>query len=125
MKTPKIITIAARNLRKNMTQSEILLWNRLKAYQSGIKIYRQKPIFVIREDSWFERYIIADFYFPNKKLIIEIDGSIHNKNNIYNLDRIKEKLLQKRWFKITRFTNNEIENNLQAIIQKISISFSS
>lgn len=125
MNTPEIITTAARKLRKDMTYSEKLIWAQLKACQRWIKIYRQKPIFVWRENNWLERYIIADFYFPDKKLIIEIDWSIHDDKRIYQLDRIKESLLKKRWFHIIRFYNDDVNSNLEATIHKIITPFSS
>ncbi len=118
-----IIKIACRNLRKNMTKSEVILWNKIKSWKIWKKFYRQKPIFVFKENSWLDRYIIADFYSPENKLIIEIDWSIHNLKEIYNLDQEKEKLLQNRWFKIIRFKNEEIFNDIEWIIEKIMKTF--
>lgn len=91
-----IIKIACRKLRQNMTKSEIILWNELKADKIWKKFYRQKPIFVFKENSWLDRFIIADFYSPDNKLIIELDWSIHNLKEIYQLDLEKEKLLKNR-----------------------------
>ena len=84
-----------------------------------MKINRQAPIYLFTEDFWLDRYIIADFYCPEKKLIIEIDGSIHHRDDIYLLDREKEKLLTEAWYTILRFTNEEIEYSLDMIINKI------
>ncbi len=65
------------------------------------------------------RYIIPDFYIASKKLIIEIDWSIHKLSTILSLDKIKEDLILKRWFNIIRITNNEIENNIEKVILRI------
>ena len=120
--TPNIIKEAARELRQNLTLSEELLWKELRAKKLWIKFYRQKPIFVFKEDSWLDRYIIADFYSPKYKLIIELDWAVHNIKEIYALDRIKEQLLQKRWFIILRFQNKEVLNNIKTVLQKIKLS---
>ena len=117
--TPDIIKEAARELRQKLTPAEIKLWDEIRAERIWIKFYRQKPIFVFREDSGLDRYIIADFYSPEYKLIIELDWSIHNEKEVYALDRIKEQLLIKRWFQIIRFTNNEITNDVETVILKI------
>ena len=120
--TPNIIKEAARELRQNLTLSENLLRKELRAERIWIKFYRQKPIFVFKEDSWLDRYIIADFYSPKSKLIIELDWTIHDIKEVYALDRIKESLLLKRWFKIIRFQNEEIINNANVVLQKIKLS---
>ncbi len=119
MKVPEIIRKVARNLRNNMTQSEIILWNCIKDKYLWVKFLRQKPIHLFTEYSWFERFIIPDFYCFEKKLIIEIDWSIHNLKEIYALDLEKEKLLKKLWIKVIRFKNEEIKNNLTSVLVKI------
>jgi very-short-patch-repair endonuclease len=120
---PEIIKETARNLRKNMTKSEEILWNALKLRKAKYKFLRQKPIYLYNEDSWLERYIIADFCSLELKLIIEVDGNIHNQEEIYLLDREKEKLLTQKWFRVLRFTKNEITNHLDTVINVISESF--
>ncbi len=75
---PHIIKQTAQNLRNQMTQSEILLWNILKTDEIWVRFNRQKPLYVYTENSWLHRFIIADFYCGARKLIIEVDGWIHN-----------------------------------------------
>jgi len=70
---PEIIKIASRNLRKNMTESEKQIWQELKIKKLGYKFERQKPIFLYKEESGLDRYIIPDFICIELKLIIEID----------------------------------------------------
>ena len=67
----------ARSLRKNMTDSERVLWSRLRSKQIlGLQFYRQKPI---------GGYIV-DFYAPKAKLVIEIDGSQHMEAKHFEKD---------------------------------------
>jgi len=102
-----------------MTDSEELLWDRLKSKKTGYRVIRQSPIYVFTEDLWLDRYIIADFYCPEKKLIIEIDGIIHSLKDIYLLDREKEKLLTQAWYFIIRFDNREVQTNIDGVLNTI------
>ncbi len=116
---PDIIKVAARKLRKNMTTPEELLWDKLKTKKIGYRIIRQSPIYVFTENSWLDRYIIADFYCPEKKLIIEIDGSIHSLKDIYLLDREKEILLTQAWYFVIRFDNSQVHANIAEVLNRI------
>ena len=119
---PDIIKIASRELRKNMTESEKNLWEEIKARKlNWLKFWRQSPTYVFTEDSWLDRYIIPDFLCSEYKLIIELDWSIHNKEKVYLLDREKERLLQNSWYQVIRFTNQEVLEKLESVLQKISI----
>ena len=121
---PDIIKNASRNLRKNMTVAEKLLWEKLKARKlEGIKFDRQIPIYVFTENSWLDRYVIADFISKEYKVIIELDWSIHDLKEIYELDKTKEELLKNIWYKILRFKNNDILSNIQKILTEIVSSF--
>jgi very-short-patch-repair endonuclease len=120
---PDIIKIAARNLRKNMTNSEELIWGELKTKKLWYKFLRQKPLYLYTEDSWLDRYIIPDFVCLDLKLVLEIDWNVHDKEDVYLLDIEKEKLLNQKWFKVIRIRNEEIQNNIQNTIEKIVASF--
>jgi len=123
-KIPKIIIETSRKLRKEMTETEKILWNKLKSKQlKNIKFIRQMPVYVYTENSWLDRYIIPDFLCREFKLIIELDWSIHNLKKIYELDKYKEKLLLNLWYTIIRFKNEEIYNNLEKSLNKIAASF--
>ena len=119
MKTPEIITIAARNLRKNMTKAETVLWNELRYDKLGKRFYRQKPIYVYTENNWLDRFIIADFYSDELKIVIELDWWIHLEKEVLELDREKEKLLEEKWIKVIRFKNEEIFENIWEVLEKI------
>ena len=125
MPIPNIIKQAARELRVKQTLAEEKLWESLRRQKWELKVYRQKPIPVIMEDSGRERYIIADFYLPQWRLIVEIDGWVHNNIEIYNLDQEKEKLLTNLWYVVLRFTNTEVLYNINIVIAKIAASLSS
>ncbi len=118
-KIPDIIKQAARDLRRNMTGAERQLWSELKNEKIWYRINRQSPIYVFTEDFWLDRYIIADFYCPEKKLIIEIDGIIHDREDIYFLDREKEKLLLQAWYTVLRYKNDELLSDINWAIRKI------
>lgn len=81
-----------------------------------IKFLRQKPVYVFTEDSWFDRFIIADFYSFDKKLILEIDWNIHDLEEIYELDNVKEELLKNLWFKVLRIRNEEIFEDVEDVL---------
>ncbi len=116
---PENIKNVARELRKNQTRAEKILWNKIKNDKLWVRILRQKIFYVYTENNWQERYIIPDFYISKNKLIIEIDWSIHNLWEIMNLDKIKDELIIQKWFDILRITNNEIYNSLDLVINKI------
>ncbi len=124
-KIPDIIKQAARDLRKNMTASEKILWSKLRTKKLlWKKFLRQYPVYVFTENLGFDRYIIPDFICKENKLIIELDWSVHNLKEIYQLDKIKEELLINLWYKILRFKNQEIQDDLDKSLEKIVASFS-
>jgi very-short-patch-repair endonuclease len=69
----------AKELRRNMTDAELILWDCLKTGVNGLKFRRQHSIGIY----------IADFYCHKLKLIVEIDGSIHNKKEVKEYDEKK------------------------------------
>jgi len=124
-KIPDILKITARELRKNQTKAEKILWDQIRNRKiKWIKFLRQYPLYVFTENSWLDRFIIPDFISKEQKLIIEVDGSIHNLEEIYLLDLEKEKILKDLWYKILRFRNEEIYNNIDKVLEKIVASFS-
>jgi very-short-patch-repair endonuclease len=99
---------AAKILRDNMTRYEKILWEKLKSKQiSGLRFRRQHPI----------NFFIADFYCHEARLVIEIDGEIHNQQRGYDDGRSAE--MEKYFIKVIRFSNSEVENNIDNVITKI------
>jgi very-short-patch-repair endonuclease len=106
---PSIIE-AASLLREDMTRCEDLLWERIKGKQIyGLRFRRQHPIDIF----------IADFYCHRIRLIVEIDGEIHNSQKDYDIGRSAE--MEKYDIKVIRFTNKDVEFNIEMVIRNIGI----
>lgn len=98
----------ARNLRKNSTLAEVLLWRELKGKQvKGYDFHRQKPI---------DKFIV-DFYCCDLPLAIEIDGSSHDEK--IDRDEERQKKLEALGVRFLRFTDLEVKTNLQGVIMTI------
>jgi very-short-patch-repair endonuclease len=97
----------ARILRKKQTSAEEVLWQELRNNKLGFKFRRQYPI-----DKFF-----LDFYCFDKKLGIEIDGDIHKFQ--LEADKERQEVIKTLGIKIIRFKNDEVVNNLQAVLEKI------
>ncbi len=97
-------------LRKEQTISEENFWNKVKAKQFlWLKFRRQHSI-------W--RYII-DFYCAEIKIWIEIDWSIHFKSKQIEYDLLRTEYLNKVWIKIIRYTNKEINENIDNVLKNL------
>lgn len=97
-------------LRNNSTSTERYLWSRLRLKQvSNNQFYRQKPI----------GEHIVDFYCPKAKLVIEIDGDSHFYQEGIEKDKTRDDYLRKRGLKVLRFSNSDITNNIEGVIQRI------
>jgi len=105
----KLIFERAKKLRNNVTNEEMILWGMLKDKFPTVKFRRQHPI---------SNYI-ADFYCHSQKLIIEIDGSIHDIEEVKMNDAQRQKDLENLGLRIIRFTNKEIRNNMNTVLQSI------
>ena len=99
-------TEKARILRKNMTKQERILWTFLRKKNiNNLKFRRQYPI---------GNYIV-DFICNEKKLIIEIDGGQHNENKNITYDQERTKYIESKGYKVIRFWNNDIDNNIEEV----------
>jgi very-short-patch-repair endonuclease len=108
----------ARELRRSMTDSEILLWRELRNRRlSGYKFLRQHPI-IYRSNYKGIRYFIADFYCDMKKVVIELDGPIHEENADY--DKFRDEEMINQGLKILRIKNQELLD-MKRTLQKIEI----
>ncbi len=100
---------AARELRQPQTPAEVKLWSRLRNHQlDGLKFRRQHPI---------DRFII-DFYCAEARLCIEIDGDSHADQVDY--DQARTEYLNERGCHVIRFTNREVFNQYEAVLQAIA-----
>jgi len=100
----------AEELRKFPTHEEEILWGYLSESQLGVKFRRQHPIF----------NYIADFYCHSIKLVIEIDGSIHDKEDVKINDERRQKEIESFGITVIRFTNNEVKNTPESVLQSIN-----
>jgi len=101
----------AKELRKNMTNAEMILWMHLKAGIKGFKFRREHPIGIY----------IADFYCHKMKLIIEVDGSIHDKREMKQYDAERQLNLKKRGYETLRFSNSQITKNIESVLMEIEL----
>ena len=114
MNKKQIIEIA-RQLRKQQTPAEKKLWDVLRNKKFlGLKFLRQHPI--IYGDGNKLRFFIADFYCAEKKIIIEIDGKVHNYQK--DRDQIRDSITNSLGLKILRIKNEEL-TRLELVLEKI------
>jgi leucyl-tRNA synthetase len=105
-----------KELRKSMTESEKILWKELRGRRlSGYKFLRQYPI-LYKGNLIRYNYFVADFYCDRKKIIIELDGPIHETTDEY--DSFRESELKDLGFHILRIRNEELVE-LEVVVGKI------
>ena len=106
----------AQRLRGRMTEAESKLWNELKDNKlEGIKFRRQHPI----------HKFIVDFYCHKEKLIIEVDGKYHEREDQKQYDEERSDLLIFQGMKVLRFSNEEVIHNMDKVLERIKESINS
>jgi very-short-patch-repair endonuclease len=100
----------ARELRRRMTPAEMLLWQALRGRRTGFKWRRQHPI----------GPFIVDFYCAERRLIVEVDGSVHDQQ----IERDTERAiwLQQHGYTLMRFTNTEVDRDLAGMLAHIQVA---
>ena len=101
------MTEVAKTLRHTPTATENLLWQNLRGKQRGYKVRRQQPIGVF----------VVDFYIPQARLIVEIDGLIHTEQQ--DKDRERQALLEQLGLQFLRFSTAQVEQNLPQVLLTI------
>ena len=100
----------SRDLRGNLTDSERILWSRLRRKQIlGVSFYRQKPI---------GEYIV-DFYAPKAKLVVEVDGSQHLEDEQMQRDKLRDEYLHGQGLEVLRFYSNDVLRNIEGVMEVI------
>jgi very-short-patch-repair endonuclease len=100
----------SRKLRTNQAPAEIKLWKHLRRNQiNNLRFTRQKPI---------GKYI-ADFYCHKLKLVIEIDGDRHFKDQEPEKDKIRDEFFKSQNLKVIRFNNYEVYKNIEGVLKTI------
>jgi len=93
-----------------MTEAESLLWSKLRRKQlKDYHFYRQRII---------GNYIV-DFYCPQAKVVIELDGGQHYSDDGIKRDKIRDKYLAELGLKVLRFSDREVLQNLEAVLRHI------
>jgi len=98
-----------KDLRKKMTKSEVVVWKCLKAKQLGFKFRRQFGV---------GNYIV-DFYCPELKLAVEIDGLTHGDERVFDNDVKRQKFLEKVGIKVRRYSSEQVLKNLDEVVADI------
>jgi very-short-patch-repair endonuclease len=97
-------------MRKKPTEAEKAMWEILRRFRkSGYVFRRQHPI----------EFYIADFYCHKLRLVIEVDGEIHLKNDVKTHDEGRTGELENLGIKVVRFTNNQILNDSEQVIERL------
>lgn len=100
----------ARSLRTNATDAERILWTALRNFKrGGVHFRRQAPI---------GRYVV-DFVCHRAKLIVELDGSQHGTDKAMAYDAERTAFLNSRGYRVMRFWNAEIFENLHGVCDAI------
>jgi very-short-patch-repair endonuclease len=106
---PKL-KLASRELRKQMTDAEQALWQRVRRKQIlGVQFYRQKPLLSF----------VVDFYCPAAKLVIELDGSQHQEPEHRARDRERDARLNALGLRVLRFDNRQVLCEMDAVLETI------
>ena len=100
---------SARDLRQRQTSAEAALWSRLRRQQLGVTFRRQHVI----------GPFVVDFCCLTARLIVELDGSIHDLENMREQDAWRTKYLEERGFTVIRFTNDDVLTQSEAVIAAI------
>ena len=100
-----------RQLRQNITKAEKLVWDKVKDRQiENCKIRRQYSV---------DKFVI-DFYSPELKLAIEIDGESHFENGAAEYDKERQGFLESAGITFIRFTNNDVSKSLSRVLESIA-----
>jgi very-short-patch-repair endonuclease len=106
-----LIRDRARALRATQTEVEQRLWQRLRNRQlNGAKFRRQQPI----------GPYIADFFCIDARVVVELDGSQHGEAPAQRLDQRRDKYLESQGYRVLRFWNEEVMDNIDGVLEKIA-----
>lgn len=99
-----------KKLRNNPTQAEAFLWEYLKNSQLERRKFRRKSSI---------KSFIVDFYCPEEKLIIELDGDFHFDEKAIKDDELRTMKLEEEGLRVIRFENQEVLLNLNGVLSKV------
>ncbi len=108
-KISKETKIRAKELRREMTLAERLVWSRIKAKQLDVKFLRQRPVCEY----------ICDFVSFEVGLVVEVDGAQHYEKDGKAYDKNRTLYLRSLGFEVLRFNNVEVMQNLEGVLNLI------
>jgi very-short-patch-repair endonuclease len=110
MRGTKKLKELAKEQRREPTRAEALFWAAVRRKEfDGYKFYRQRIV-------W--KYI-ADYYCPKLRLVVEIDGPIHERVENVEYDRVRDEVFRGMGLTVLRFGNERILSNLAACLEEI------
>ena len=97
-------------LRRTTTPTENMLWRRLKGKQlDGLRF---------RQQHGYGPYVL-DFYCPSLRLCIELDGNIHDEEQVRLKDEERTEFLLEQRIHVLRFRNEDVENDVEGVLERI------
>jgi very-short-patch-repair endonuclease len=100
----------SRDLRKNMTHAERLLWGTVRKQQIlGCQFYRQRIV---------GNYIV-DFFCPKARLVVEVDGSQHGTYEGLEKDRIRDQYMKDHGLQVVRVNDVDVLTNIGGVVDAI------
>ena len=118
-RNPRLRQIAkevCRRLRKVQTDAERLLWEELRDRKlNGLKFYRQYPLFV----EWLgaETFFVADFFSFERRLVIEVDGRVHDYR--VDHDQLRTFTINQLGIQVLRFRNEQLQTALAGVLEQL------
>ena len=106
---PKKTQDRARQLRREMTLPEILLWQALRQRPAGLRFRKQHPA---------GRYVL-DFFCPSRCLAVEVDGEVHNRGSQPAHDAERDRWLRAQGVRVLRIPATDVLNELDAVVRQI------
>jgi len=108
-RTSPAMLARARQLRREQTPAEALLWEHLRNRRlKGLKFRRQHPV----------GRFVADFYCAQHRLIVELDGAMHQRRREY--DDLRTEKLERDGYRVLRFTDSQVERKLEWVLEQIA-----
>lgn len=103
----------ARELRRNMSEAEVMLWSRLRRLRDrGFRVRRQFP---------FRGYFL-DFVCLSRRLVIEVDGFRHSDDQQVEHDAVRDRVLERQGFRVLRFWAGEVRRDLNGVVDRIVLA---
>ncbi len=104
--TSKATVKKARGLRRAMMPPEVMLWQRLRAKPGGVKFRRQHPVGAY----------VADFYAPEARVIVEVDGMVHDMGDRPARDAVRDAWLRSRGFVVVRVAAADVLRDVDGVV---------